>query len=160
MKFKSAEADWNTLFVSQHAEGRNLGRTVPRKLYRLSAMGWVYWTGIGCRNPVGKRTLMKRYLKFAASFWMSAFLVTGSMALAQSTSTAKTKKKSGSSTASTAAANTASSEQTQSGTTTAPATPSTTQPTVAAQDQPSTATAPAMKAVTGPDKHTIWVPQL
>jgi hypothetical protein len=45
---------------------------------------------------------MKAYLKFAASFWMSAFLVTGSMALGQTTSTAKAKKKkSGSSTAST-----------------------------------------------------------
>ena len=25
MKFKSAEADWNTSFVSQHVEGRNPG---------------------------------------------------------------------------------------------------------------------------------------
>jgi hypothetical protein len=25
MKFKSAEADWNTSFVSQHVEGRNSG---------------------------------------------------------------------------------------------------------------------------------------
>ena len=32
---------------------------------------------------------MKRYLKFAASFWVSAFLVAGSMAMAQTTSTAK-----------------------------------------------------------------------
>ena len=45
MKFKSAEADWNTLFVPQHAEGRNSMYSVARKLYRLGAAGWVYWTG-------------------------------------------------------------------------------------------------------------------
>jgi hypothetical protein len=45
MKFKSAEADWNTSFVSQHAEGRNSKVSVARKLYRLSAAGWVYWIG-------------------------------------------------------------------------------------------------------------------
>ena len=38
---------------------------------------------------------MKAYLKFAASFWMSAFLTMGSMAAAQSTSTAKAKKNGG-----------------------------------------------------------------
>ena len=47
MKFKSAEADWNTLFVPQHAEGRNSMYSVARKLYRLGAAGWVYWTGDG-----------------------------------------------------------------------------------------------------------------
>jgi len=39
---------------------------------------------------------MKTYLKFAASFWMSAFLVTASMATARTAPTAK--KKSGSTT--------------------------------------------------------------
>ena len=39
---------------------------------------------------------MRRYLKFAASFWMSAFLMT----VAQTKSTSKKKKKRGSSTAS------------------------------------------------------------
>jgi hypothetical protein len=34
MKFKSAEADWNTLFVSQQVKGRNWGGMVARKLYR------------------------------------------------------------------------------------------------------------------------------
>ena len=37
---------------------------------------------------------MKAYLKFAASFWMSAFLTMGSMAAARSTTTARAKKKS------------------------------------------------------------------
>src|SRR5271154_4908039 len=45
MKFKSAEADWNRSFVSQHAEGRNSRCGLTRKLYRLGGMGWVYWTG-------------------------------------------------------------------------------------------------------------------
>jgi hypothetical protein len=37
---------------------------------------------------------MRAYLKFAASFWMSAFLAMGSMAMAQSNSTARAKKSS------------------------------------------------------------------
>jgi DNA-binding transcriptional regulator WhiA len=37
---------------------------------------------------------MKAYLKFAASFWMSAFLAMGSMTTAQSNSTARAKKSS------------------------------------------------------------------
>jgi hypothetical protein len=37
---------------------------------------------------------MKAYLKFAASFWMSAFLATGSMATARSISAARAKKSS------------------------------------------------------------------
>jgi hypothetical protein len=163
MKFKSAEADWNISVVSQHVDDRNSRAAVARKLYRLGAMGWVYWTGNGCRKPVRERTSMKTYLKFAASFWMSAFLITGSMAMAQTTSTTKAKKKNGSSTTSTApAATTTSSAQTQSGTTTASTTSSdsTTQTAPAAHDQQSGTTAPAMKAITGPDKHTIWVPQL
>ena len=36
---------------------------------------------------------MKTYLKFAAGFWMSAFLAAGSMGAAQTTSTTKAKKK-------------------------------------------------------------------
>ena len=101
-----------------------------------------------------KRTPMKRYLKFAASFWVSAFLVTGSMAMAQSAPSAKTKKKAGSN------------SSTQSAT--APAATSTT-PTPVAHDQasgtattsattPATSTAPKM--VVGPDKHMIPAPQI
>jgi hypothetical protein len=37
---------------------------------------------------------MKAYLKFAARFWMRAFLTLGSMATAQSNSTARAKKSS------------------------------------------------------------------
>jgi hypothetical protein len=39
MKFKSAEADWNISFVSQHVEGRNPGGMVARKLYRRGELG-------------------------------------------------------------------------------------------------------------------------
>jgi hypothetical protein len=45
MKFKSAEADWNTSFVSQHAKGRNWRHLLAGKLYRLGAARWVYWMG-------------------------------------------------------------------------------------------------------------------
>jgi hypothetical protein len=38
---------------------------------------------------------MKAYLKFAANFWMSAFLTMGSMATGQSRATARAKKNSG-----------------------------------------------------------------
>jgi hypothetical protein len=41
---------------------------------------------------------MKAYLKFAASFWMSAFLTMGSMAMAQSRPRARAKKRSASAT--------------------------------------------------------------
>src|ERR1700733_6627810 len=103
-------------------------------------------------NPAWERTFMKRYLKFAASFWMSAFLVTASMATAQTTSTTKAKKKTGSSTTNTAPAAT-----TQSGTTTAPTTSadatSATPTTVTAQTQQSTTTTTAPKMMVGPDKH-------
>ncbi len=44
---------------------------------------------------------MKSYLKFAASFWMSAFLATASMSRTQTAPAAKAKKR-GSSAASTA----------------------------------------------------------
>jgi uncharacterized protein YfiM (DUF2279 family) len=47
-----------------------------------------------------ERWSMRRYLKFAASFWMSAFLMTGSMAVAQTKSIAKAKKRRGGPTAS------------------------------------------------------------
>ncbi len=101
---------------------------------------------------------MKRYLKFAASFWVSAFLVTGSMAMAQSAPSAKTKKKVGTT------ANTNNSTQSA-----APAATSSTTQTAAPQDQasgtttnsattPATSTAPKM--VVGPDKHMIPAPQI
>jgi hypothetical protein len=57
MKFKSAEADWNTLFVSQQVEGRNSMCSVVRKLYRLGTAGWVYWIGYVRSKPVQERTL-------------------------------------------------------------------------------------------------------
>jgi hypothetical protein len=121
-------------------------------------------TSMEVKGLVPERTLMKRYLKFAASFWMGAFLVAGSMAIAQTTPSAKTKKKSGSSTTSTAPVpSTGSSEPTQNATTAASTTTSasgTTQTTAVAHDQQGGTTTPAMKAITGPDKHTIWVPQL
>ena len=44
------------------------------------------------RSPVSERTSMKAYLKFAASFWIRAFLTMGSMAAALNTSTARVKK--------------------------------------------------------------------
>ena len=106
-----------------------------------------------------ERMPMKRYLKFAASFWVSAFLVTGSMALAQSAPSAKTKKKT------TTATNTNGSTQSA----TAPAATSSTPQTAVAHDQasgtattsattPATSTAPKM--VVGPDKHMIPAPQI
>jgi hypothetical protein len=52
MKFKSAEADWNVLFVPQIAWGRNLWRFLTRKLYRRDAGGWVYWAGGDCANLI------------------------------------------------------------------------------------------------------------
>jgi hypothetical protein len=43
MKFKSAEADWNTSFVPQAGQRRNLWKNLTQKLYRRQAGGWVYW---------------------------------------------------------------------------------------------------------------------
>jgi hypothetical protein len=105
---------------------------------------------------------MKRYLKFAASFWMSAFLIAGSIAGAQTTPTAKAKK-SGSSTT---PANTTNSSQSTA--TTSTNTASGSQTNVTAHDQSSgtnattttPTTTPAPKTMVGPDKHTILVPQL
>jgi hypothetical protein len=138
--------------------GPQLGWAVPRKLYRLGAMGWEYWTGDVSRSLVRERTSMRRYLKFTVSFWMSAFLVTASMAAAQTTSTAKAKKKSGSSTT-----NTAPAANTQSGTTTATTLGDTTSAaqTTVAHDQQSmatTTTTTAPKMMIGPDKRMIPVP--
>jgi len=45
---------------------------------------------------------MRRYLKFAASFWISAFLMTASLAVAQTKSAAKKRKKGGASAANSA----------------------------------------------------------
>jgi hypothetical protein len=42
---------------------------------------------------------MKAYLKFAASFWMRAFVTMGSLGGAESTSTARAKKNAGESAA-------------------------------------------------------------
>src|ERR1700733_11983538 len=100
---------------------------------------------------------MTKYLKFAGSFWMSAFLVAGSFAMAQTTPAAKAKKNDSTATSSAPAAS--SSGQTQSGST-SDATPAP-QTSVVANDQASGTTAPATKPKTmiGPGKHTIPVPQ-
>jgi cytoskeletal protein RodZ len=103
------------------------------------------------------RFFMKRYLKFAASFWISSFLMAGSMAVAQTASTAKPKKKTGTATNSAPTANATSSSQTQSGT--APADSSAPQTTAAPADQPSGTTTTPPKMMVGPDKHLIPVPQ-
>jgi hypothetical protein len=59
---------------------------------------WVVRIGNVSLSLVRERTSMKAYLKaylkFAANFWMSAFLKMGSLATAQSTSTARAKKSS------------------------------------------------------------------
>jgi len=167
MKFKSAEADWNISFVSQQAEGRNW-----RVLWCGSCIDATHRGG--CTEGVmevetcfGKRMPMKRYLKFAASFWMSAFLIAGSMAGAQTTSTAKAKK-SGSSTTPAPATNATNSGQSAATASTNAA--SAPQTNATAHDQsggtnatttttPATTT-PAPKTMIGPDKHTILVPQL
>ncbi len=104
-----------------------------------------------------ERFSMKTYLKFAASFWVGAFLVAGSMAVAQTAPVAKPKKKTGA-TNSAPTANASSSGQTQSGT--APAVSSAPQQTIVAPPDPSSGTAPTPpKMMVGPDKHLIPVPQ-
>jgi hypothetical protein len=160
MKFKSAEADWNTSFVSQHVEGRNPGVGWRGSCIDGESWGWVYWTGDRSRKPAQEMTSMKRYLKFAAGFWMSAFLMTGSMVMAQTTSTTKAKKRGTSSISSTAPA--PNTTQPQSGATTAPAASadtSTTQTAIAPNAQPNTTTTTGPKMMIGPDKHMIPVPQ-
>ena len=108
---------------------------------------------------------MKRYLKFVASFWMSAFLIAGSMAGAQTTPTVKAKKNGSSTTTPAPAINTTNSSQSTT-TTNAGVAPQT---NVTAHDQSNGAsgttttpatTTPAPKTMIGPDKHTILVPQL
>ena len=104
-----------------------------------------------------ERFSMKTYLKFAASFWAGAFLVAGSMAVAQTAPVGKPKKKTGT-TNSAPTANASSSGQTQGGT--APAVSSAPQQTtVAPPDQPSETTPTPPKMMVGPDKHLIPVPQ-
>lgn len=117
--------------------------------------------GMGVLEVVEKKFLerfsMKRYLKFAGSFWISAFLMAGSMAVAQ-TAPATKPKKTGTATNSAPTANTTSSGQAQVGT--APAASSAPQTTAAAPDQPSgTTTTTPPKMMVGPDKHLIPVPQ-
>ena len=164
MKFKSAEADWNISFVSQQAEGRNWRVLCCGSCIDAAHRGGCTEGVMEVETCFGKRMSMKRYLKFAASFWMSAFLIAGSMAGAQTTSTATAKaKKGGSSTTPAPATNTANASQS----TTTPSTNAASAPqtNVAAHDQSSgttgtTTTTPAPKTMIGPDKHTILVPQL
>ncbi len=66
MKFKSAEADWNTSFVSQQVKGRNWRGMVARKLYRPGSVGVTVLEALEKR--LLERRSMRRYLKFAASF--------------------------------------------------------------------------------------------
>ena len=104
-----------------------------------------------------ERFSMKTYLKFAASFWVSAFLMAGSMAVAQTPPAAKPKKKNETTTNSASTANTTSSGQTQSGAN--PSVSSAPQTTVAAPDPSSGTTPTPPKMMVGPDKHLIPVPQ-
>ena len=104
-----------------------------------------------------ERFSMKRYLKFAASFWVGAFLMAGSIAVAQTAPVTKPKKKTGTTTNSAPTANTSGSGQTQSGA--APAASSAPQTTAAAPDQPSGTTTTPPKMMVGPDKQLIPVPQ-
>jgi len=117
--------------------------------------------GVGVLDAVEKkfpeRSTMKRYLKFAASFWVGAFLAAGSMAVAQTTPAAKPKKKSA---ATASAAPAASSNSTGTTASSNSSSSSATQPVAAAHDQPgNTTTAPAPKMVVGPDKHMVPAPQ-
>jgi hypothetical protein len=101
---------------------------------------------------------MKTYLKFAAGFWMSAFLITGSMATAQTTPTAKVRKKSSGS--ATNSAPTTNSDAGQTGATPSTTAPAVTPAAVTAHDQQNgTTSTTAPKTMVGPDKHTIFVPQ-
>jgi hypothetical protein len=109
---------------------------------------------------------MKRYLKFAASFWMGAFLVAGSFASAQTTPAVKTKKKSAGTAANTPVTN-LSPAQSDSGAapsaSTAAATAgaeTATEATVTAHDQPAGTTTAAPRTMTTPDKRTVIIPQI
>jgi|HubBroStandDraft_3_1064219.scaffolds.fasta_scaffold1025407_2 hypothetical protein len=89
MKFKSAEADWNISFVSQQVEGRNW--SVRRCGSCIDGLG--SRVGNVSRSLGAGEDVMKAYIKYAASFWMNAFLTIGLMATA-SRSIARTKKNS------------------------------------------------------------------
>src|SRR5260370_18534701 len=74
--------------------GPQLEDAGARKLYRRS--GWagqvmVGWAGNVVESQVRERTSMKSYLRFAASFWMSAFLATLSMSRTQTAPATRTK---------------------------------------------------------------------
>jgi hypothetical protein len=107
-----------------------------------------------------EKTTMTKYLKFAGSFWMGAFLVAGSFAAAQTTPAAKAKKNDSAATSSAPTGTAGTLSQTQSGSTTDTTAP-TPQTNVVANDQSSgpvtTTTKP--KTMIGPGKHTIPVPQ-
>jgi hypothetical protein len=79
MKFKSAEADWNTSFVSQHAKGRNWRHQLAGKLYRLGCRRVGVLDGLREWKAGSGEDDVTTYLKFAASFWVSAFLAAASM---------------------------------------------------------------------------------
>jgi cytoskeletal protein RodZ len=101
---------------------------------------------------------MTKYLKFAGSFWMSAFLVAGTFGIAQTTPAAKAKKNGSTAASSTPAASANNSSQTPSGSTTE-ATAAAPQTNVVANDQATTTPAAKPKTMIGPGKHTIPVPQ-
>jgi hypothetical protein len=157
MKFKSAEADWNVLFVPQAARGRNLWRFLTRKLYRRDAGGWVYWAGVERTNLIEERFLMRKEIEFVGSFAMSVLLLAGSFAVAQSATTAKAKKPSATATATAAPASVT-------GQSTAPT--ANAQATPAANGQASGVAATTATTTTKPktmvsaDKRTIPVPQI
>jgi hypothetical protein len=135
-------------------------QVVTRKLYRPGARGWVYWTGNCSGYLVWERTSMTKYLKFAASFWMSAFLIAGSFGGAQTTSSAKAKNKSGTTTTTSTPATSSSSQTTttQPTTTVAPTTQAVAHDVQSGTTTQTSTTPP--KTMVGPDKRTILVPQI
>ncbi len=103
---------------------------------------------------------MTKYLKFAASFWMSAFLIAGSFGGAQTTSSAKAKKKSGTTTTTSAPATSRSSQTTTTQTTTvAPTTQADAHDVQGGTSGNPTSTTPP-KTMVGPNKTTIVIPQI
>jgi len=73
MKFKSAEADWNTLFVSQQVEGRNPGATVVRKLYRPNGTRWLYWRSEEVQSLLRKEDANEQIFEVCCKFLGKCF---------------------------------------------------------------------------------------
>ena len=162
MKFKSAEADWNTSFVPQAERGRNCGG-----IWRGSCIDqkWVD----RCTEQMAPAQLyrgdvpMKREFEFAGNFAMSVLLLAGSFAVAQNATTANAKKASSTTTtaavAGTSSQSTPTAQATQAAAVTNSQTTESIVPPATAQNQPSTTTTKP-KTMVSADKRTIPVPQL